>query len=212
MIYSQRDPRWSALQLGGAGNCYNIGCLVTDIAQALYLAGYTDITPATVINAMNAKGGLKGGLVQWSILTQCFPQIHFGGAGYNFVQGYFGNSLHFVLACGGSIYEPWNGVNGYPSSWRPTNVVRTVAIDPAPAPAPAPTPAPAPGGFPRTVTAIKACNVRSAPHLEGIVTSVLQAGNTFTAVDLVDGDTVAGNNKWFQSSKGHYVWSGNIRG
>ena len=38
----------------------------------------------------------------------------------------------------------------------------------------------------------------------------LVKGNTFTAVGTVAGETVNGNNIWYKSAKGNYVWSGGL--
>lgn len=58
----------------------------------------------------------------------------------------------------------------------------------------------------------KAC-VRSQPNsntgaLAG--SKYLYKGNTFQAVGTVEGENVSGNNIWYKSWKGNYVWSGGL--
>lgn len=74
---------------------------------------------------------------------------------------------------------------------------------------PAP-PAPPSGSF--VVRVRETCYVRSAPKLSAPLAGsrVLYPGNVFTGVAVVTGDNVGGNNKWVKSSKGNYVWSGNL--
>lgn len=133
MMYSQRDPAWSAKHLGKSGlTMGGYGCLVTDIAQGLTLAGYS-VTPGQLCDSLNAHNGFTpDGLVIWGVIAQLYPQFHLGGQGYTFVQGTFGKVLHFVLLHAGVTYEPWYGVNNLPSGWHNTGYTRTAAIDPAP--------------------------------------------------------------------------------
>lgn len=55
-------------------------------------------------------------------------------------------------------------------------------------------------------------NVRSqATTKSGISgTGLLHKGDTFKAVAIVEGESVNGNNKWYKSAKGNYVWSGGL--
>jgi hypothetical protein len=54
--------------------------------------------------------------------------------------------------------------------------------------------------------------VRTAPSLNAALggSSVLYRGDIFQAVAVVVGDSVNGNNKWYKSSRGNYVWSGGL--
>lgn len=58
----------------------------------------------------------------------------------------------------------------------------------------------------------RAANVRSgASTSHGLAgTRVLYRGNRFQATELVTGQKVSGNNKWYRSWKGNYVWSGGL--
>lgn len=57
-------------------------------------------------------------------------------------------------------------------------------------------------------------NVRHEPNTQGSLVKqpsglcYLVAGDTFEAVDQVDGENISGNNKWYKSARGNYVWSG----
>lgn len=65
-----------------------------------------------------------------------------------------------------------------------------------------------------TATVVSSANVRSAPTtsapLAGSMT--LKPGETFQYVAKVKGESVNGNNIWYQSWRNNYVWSGNVRG
>lgn len=73
--------------------------------------------------------------------------------------------------------------------------------------------APAPSGG--MAEAIRVTNVRMAPSTAAQITSVLQAGNTFSFQNIVDGQEVTQNgvttNKWYHSTLGHFVWAGNVK-
>lgn len=63
--------------------------------------------------------------------------------------------------------------------------------------------------FPMTVHVnVAVGNVRSGPGTNYTITSQLVAGDTFTAVNAVDGQSVSGISRWWYSSLGHYVWEG----
>lgn len=66
-------------------------------------------------------------------------------------------------------------------------------------------------GFPKQVHVLAAkLNVRSQPTSQSATAGSIQLvkGDVFTAVALVEGETVSGNNKWWKSSLGNFVWSG----
>lgn len=56
-------------------------------------------------------------------------------------------------------------------------------------------------------------NVRTEPNTTSKLVmqpggaDCLKKGDTFKAVGVVDGENVNGNNKWYKSAKGNYVWS-----
>lgn len=55
-------------------------------------------------------------------------------------------------------------------------------------------------------------NVRSKPNSQSALagSKQLEKGNTFVAVGTVVGENVSGNNIWYQSAKGNFVWSGDL--
>lgn len=66
-------------------------------------------------------------------------------------------------------------------------------------------------GFPKQVHVLATkLNVRSQPTSQSATAGSKQLvkGDVFTAVALVEGEAVNGNNKWWKSSLGNYVWSG----
>lgn len=218
MIFSQRQPEWAGIRLGNSDvNTGGFGCVATDLAQALNLAGYKDIDPGVVVNALNKNGGFtKDGLLIWAVAERCFPQFHYNAhddSKYNvtFVQGLWGRFNHWVLQSGTGFSDPYYGVNAIPAGFKPTGTKRIASIDPAPTPEPTPE-------FPKTVEVIYEgnTNVRTQPNTQSSIvpqptdSGFLNKGNTFTAVALVDGEDPygQGNSRWYQSAKGNFVYSG----
>ncbi len=81
---------------------------------------------------------------------------------------------------------------------------------PAPTPTPTPTPAPV-SQYPKTVTVIvPALMVRSAPNSSASLAGSqrLSQGESFTVTGKVSGESVDGNNQWWVSQYGNYVWTG----
>ena len=58
----------------------------------------------------------------------------------------------------------------------------------------------------------KEAAVRSEPNQNSpqVGSKVLYKGNTFEAIGTVEGENVGGNNIWYKSWKGNYVWSGGL--
>lgn len=71
---------------------------------------------------------------------------------------------------------------------------------------------PKPGGG--TATVKSECYVRVAPNTGAALggSQHLVPGDTFAYTDKVAGQSVSGNNIWYHSTKGNYVWSGNVTG
>lgn len=66
-------------------------------------------------------------------------------------------------------------------------------------------------GFPKQVHVVaNKLNVRSQPTSQSATagSQQLTKGDIFTAVALIEGESVNGNNKWYKSSRGNFVWSG----
>lgn len=61
----------------------------------------------------------------------------------------------------------------------------------------------------------KEANVRKEPNTSSQIVPqpgalFLVKGDTFKAIGTVEGETVNGNNIWYKSAKGNYVWSGGL--
>lgn len=71
--------------------------------------------------------------------------------------------------------------------------------------------APPSGG---TARVLRVCNVRTAPRVGAPLggSRQLNPGDTFQYSAKVYGDYVNGNNVWYHSTRGNYVWSGNVTG
>jgi len=124
----------------------HFGCVVTDVAQALRLAGY-EVAPGDVVDVLNQNGGFtQDGLILWNKISEAYPQFHFGGMGYAFIQGNWNKFQHWVLKdmTTGQVFDPYYAELHAPNGFKETGRVRTAAIDPAPQPEPTPTPEPTP--------------------------------------------------------------------
>lgn len=75
-------------------------------------------------------------------------------------------------------------------------------------------PAPAPPSSGGTATVVREVYVRAAPNTAAALAGsrVLEPGQTFQYTGKVAGQSVGGNNIWYASVYGHYVWSGNVTG
>lgn len=75
----------------------------------------------------------------------------------------------------------------------------------------APGPVPNGGG---TAKVLRECYVRTSPNLGAPLggSRVLYAGDTFQYSEKVAGQSVGGNNIWYHSTRGNFVWSGNVTG
>lgn len=209
-MYSQTDAKWGNQRVGNSTLPFrDYGCLVTIHAQALNLAGHL-VDPGTANQALRNAGAFNGPLLIWSRVNQAYPAYAFGGAGYEFIEVWFGKIKHWVLKHRGVYYEPYYGRKFDtlpPYCNKVTGRKMTAAIAPATV-APIPTP---PNTFP--VTAIRTCNVRSQPRLSAPLAGsrTLNPGDTFTGVAVVVGEMVGGSDKWIKSSKNNYVWANNTR-
>jgi hypothetical protein len=210
MIFKQTD--FPDLTLGNGGlSVAKEGCLAISCVNALNLAGY-NVTPQDFIGKMNANGGFENSELVWGVLPKIYSQINMNGSGYTLAEGNWSGFKHWVLEHNGVTSDPWFGLEHAPAGWVADGTVHNIGIAPlvapAPAPQPAPTPQPAPVNF--NVTVLRTSNVRTAPSISAQITSVIQPGNTFTGVAIVQGSNVGGNSNWVKSSLGHFVFSGNL--
>lgn len=109
-IFSQQSQPWAPVRLGSSQwTMQNSGCIVTDIANALSLAGYR-IDPLQAISALNSAGAFTpGGLLYFARVSQAFPQFSLDPNGaYQFVEVRWGADYHWLLRVGDTYYDPWN--------------------------------------------------------------------------------------------------------
>lgn len=207
------------LYLGQSGlSVRGWGCVAMDCVQSLNAAGW-EVTPEEFIKRMNDMGGFtRDGLLIWAVAEKAYPQFHYLGTqpvdrpddqyAVNFVQGVWGRFLHWIAQSGDNVYDPYYGVSAIPSGFRKTGQVRYISIEKAPAKP----------EYPKQVTVTYPGNVyvrteptsQSAPVDQPTPSKKLTKGDTFTAVDCVDGEDPYGdgNNKWYKSSLGNYVYTG----
>jgi len=75
---SQRDPRWSTVQLGsGSRTLGSDGCLLVSLTSKLIYHGLT-VTPKDVVARLKEKGGIQpSGDTAWPDITRAFPGVIF---------------------------------------------------------------------------------------------------------------------------------------
>ena len=105
-----------------------------------------------------------------------------------------------------NTYRNWIGANKY-LGWSEYCGTKRIATIPSAAPS-----QPATSGSFWVRVDKAAANVRTQPRLSAPLggSRVLNRGDKFEAVGLVKGDTVSGNNDWYKSAKGNYLWSGGL--
>lgn len=76
--YSQRDSRWSSVQLGSGNRTIGSdGCLLTALCSKLNYHGLT-VTPKDVVARLKEKGGIQpSGDTAWPDITKAFPGVIF---------------------------------------------------------------------------------------------------------------------------------------
>lgn len=224
-LYSQRDPRWSPLDMGASPySMGQYGCLTTAIAQAFELAGWTANDPGVVCTELSKNGGYTGvsypqgpGLVIWDAIARSFPEFHWRGAtggAYSFVQVWVVDGAvryeHFLLELNGTYYDPIDGTQGLKGNYQLTGFRETADID-----------APVGSRFPLTVV-VKGplgLKVRQQPTtasaaidpatLQPDPAAFIDPGNSFVAVGEVAGQDPYGDgrDKWLATTHGFYVWN-----
>lgn len=130
-MYTQGSEPWGSLLLGSSTCiCAQYGCLATDMALALTLAGYS-ITPGDFITKMNSMDGFTAdGLLIWAKVAECYPQFHLDqGNQYTFQEGSMGHLTHWVLKTSGTVYDPLFGEQREPTGFHETSYHRTATID-----------------------------------------------------------------------------------
>lgn len=79
----------------------------------------------------------------------------------------------------------------------------------APAPTPAPAPAPAPAASTTRTVGSSSLNVRNSPFIIGSQVAQVAAGSNVTVKGYTHGDSVNGNDVWYEIDKG-WIWSGGV--
>lgn len=145
-MFSQRNPLWSGSHLGvSKWTMGDSGCVTTDVAAALVIAGYT-VNPLEVVETFNQDGVYTDnsylvakkptpGLIYFQYIHKAFPQFSLDGNGkYQFVQVKWGTNEHWVLKVDSTIYDPWDGTThtAMPSQYSPTGRVTRATITDAP--------------------------------------------------------------------------------
>lgn len=204
---SQRDARWANVRLGNSNLLIkSYGCVVTCLAM---LSGKT---PTQVNNELKAHGGFYGPLVVWQraseILNLPYKPIMNRPISYPCIaEVRLSGMQHFVVMIDEvNCLDPIDGSQKRsPYSIRSWRNIGQANTPPPPAPPPA-------SGWPKDVRVKEPANVRSQPRLSAPLSGsrTLSPGDVFRGVELVEGDTVSGNNKWVKSWKGNYVWTGNL--
>lgn len=242
-MYTQGDPQWRDKQLGDSGLLVGAwGCTMTCVAQALTLAGYP-ITPGELVERLNANGGFTdrnypyggAGLLLWWRVAALYPQFKFQQPGYQFIQGIYGRTTHWILkAPDGTLYDPLFGRNQPPPGWYQTGRGWSAYIEPAPAPVPQPEPvAQEPSAEPETIWVRLTVPGR---HVRSSTTVPADESNILSEYELVDGDEVRvlkgmvtgdrpyerGTDQWYVSYRSwkenqedravglRYIWSGGL--
>jgi hypothetical protein len=211
---SQRDNAWKNVKLGTSN--YTLGsqgCVVTSLANMI------DRTPVEVNQILRYNNGFKNGcLIIWQRAADLLGLRYDSNNGALKFFPCLGETMitanqqhFFIMLDPVTIIDPLDGrikVNPYKiRSYR--NIGPKIAPTPPPVTPPPPPPAAA---WPRLVRVTGAANVRSQPKVSAQLSGskTLKVGETFTGVELVNGDSVGGNNRWVKSSKGNFVWSGNL--
>jgi hypothetical protein len=111
-MYAQTDPAWGEKLLGESGlRMRDFGCTVTGVSNSFRAAGWTDITPGFLVDALSAlpkdakgnTGFTPDGLIIWARLREVIPaHISYQFAlddryYYKIVRGVWGKYLHWVL-------------------------------------------------------------------------------------------------------------------
>lgn len=117
----------------------------------------------------------------------------------------FGGLTYNIVEDRGNVVVIDTQSYGRVAIWvKDTDAVRNTAASPG-------QPSTGKGG---TATVKSECYVRTAPTTTAPLggSQVLYPGNTFQYSEKVAGQSVGGNNIWYHSTRGNYVWSGNVTG
>lgn len=128
---------------------------------------------------------------------------NWGHAGVQLANGRFWSDGTIYTDVHAYLNGHWPKFVGWGESVNDVKVINFVA-----------TPAPAPSLYPKwvKVKTLRGANVRSAPNTTSKLAGsrYLPYGTPFRVSGIVNGENVGGNNKWYKSMYGNYIWTGNI--
>lgn len=202
MIYTQTNPAWSQMKLGGSGlTMAEAGCFVTACAQIMGLAGYAS-DPGELCSYLDSHGGFTAdGSAYWASVSAFNPALKFGGSGYQLVRGTngaTGKNHWWVKTASGTVYDPWTGSSAHPSGYVADGTYLNVGCSKAPvAVTVLETSAPVTSEF--EVVTKSSLHFRDTPRLSGRIMVTYPAGTHVLCSATVTGDPVLGNARWCRS-------------
>ncbi len=216
-FYSQKQSPWGAEKLDSSNySLASQGCVVTCLAMLS-----NALNPSQVNELLKSKRGFSGPLVIWERAAALLGLPY--SPERNIPKFYpciaetmlSATQQHFFIMLGPNTnIDPLTGTQ-QPNRYK-IKSYRNIGEHPnnTPTPPPAPVPPSGPAQWPRVINVIEEANVRSQPRLSAPLagSKTLKAGDTFVGSELVEGDSVRGNNKWVRSSKGNYVHTINLKG
>jgi hypothetical protein len=127
-IYSQRDATYSSDELGfntdSYYNIYHFGCLISGIAELLWVMGHAEYNPREVNNWLKGNNGfVDGGLVVWSAADTL---IQNNGATAHGVS-YSKDDVNNFLQDENNFAIVWLSKQGFPMHWGLAPFVNTLA-------------------------------------------------------------------------------------
>lgn len=230
-LYSQRDPRWKDLHINNTASTMEFyGCAITSLSM-LYSGFGHHYDPGQMEALLQSTGAFVSDLILW-IKVPYFQHrfycedkiapvadikaqlaagkpvllgVHIGSA-----NPYKTN--HWVLAVDEhfTIYDPWYG-DIQPLTHRyganPEKAILGGAYFDVPQLIPVI------HEYPKHVTVSSQGGVwvRPTPGTEHTSVASYLQGHVFEAQNLVDGQSVNGNSKWYQETDARFIWSGACR-
>lgn len=205
-LFSQGDPRWAHLPLGSSHwTMGDSGCVTTNIAQALLIAGYV-VDPGMVCTAFSANGvytdvshPLGAGLVIWPNIARCYPQFHWKGEEFVFNMGAIGFNTHWILGYEGQTFDPLTGSNTIDSLVRNLHPVTSASIDKAPEVV----------SSTFSVTITSGVNIRPHQDIAHPPVGSIPAGQKVLCDQMILGERINDLTWWLHLSDGRgWIWQG----
>lgn len=225
-MYSQKDQQWADFPIGDSDlHMGTEGCLCTIQAEALYMAGYTSITPATLCTnaflftdkhygeSSPGAGDGQAGLWLWYRMGEIYSQYHVylnDQGRFKFVQvtaTWSGRRYqHWVLLVDGQYKDPIDGSisSALKTNYVPTGRVYSADIDPAPVDLP-------PRIFTVNITA--GVNIRTPDNRTNPPIGSLKTGTVARCIEYRLGERVDDQPWWLRLEHDvqgfpAYIWAG----